>query len=155
MERKNFVFYWSILQHAYIIQAFQRQTLWTILSKCFHNGIFRLICCRLWQVQCSSFVPFSQISFHWNCLFLTTQKNNQQTTHPSKKKKKPPENQNHFLYRKPARKVFVDATEVNLIQLFSSSIWIYLSNSTDKPELGILVTSFKWVAFSFSKMFVL
>lgn len=125
--KKNFVVYWNILWHAYIIQTFQSRT---------H---FESFCLNVFTVEYLAWfaagsdrlsvlpLPLS-ISFHWNCFFFLATL----IFCPLPKKS----------IRKPARKVSVTATEMNLTKLSSSCLWISLSNSIGKPKLGIYITSF-------------
>lgn len=132
-SEKNFcVLLKHFMTRLYYTNISKPNTLQIILSKRFHLGTFRLICCSVLPLS-----SFSQISFHWNYFFGNI------SILPK------------ILYSKPARKVSVTATEKNLIKLSSSCVSISLSNSTGKLELGIYVTSLKWVGFfPFSKIFV-
>lgn len=51
-------FHYRFMTFLHYTNISKPNTLWTILSKCFYGGTFRLICFRFWQAQCSFFVSF-------------------------------------------------------------------------------------------------
>lgn len=117
-------------------------TLWIILSKCFHCGTFRLIfkvyynsltfcdsmtCCSLWQAQYSSFATFlsNELSLELGFFLATI------TFYQNLKN----------FYRNISQESFCNFTRSEL----SPCIWISLSNSMGKPDHGIYVISFTLV----------